>query len=158
MSLLIKMKTEDIGKNKSNEEIVWYLIVLDSGASSANISRVDVTEMILRGRRPNAGDIGRFAPDYVFKPCFHSPEPKKGIDFEYCGWLKDILKYSPNIPKAKHDCSDPCWRAKVTKHTFAGLKCKFVSLEGRIHAVWKKRIPVPIYGSLNEYFAEKDLS
>ncbi len=138
-----------MGKKK---KFAWHLLFCYSSDSSMYHTRNDVTEMILLDREPTAKDLKRFNPKLTFRKCSHSRSKPPGR-FEYCGWSK--LDIKQKLDKRNHSSSTPSYRAEVNKHDLSELEKRIMDLEGQNFVVWRGRIPVPVYASLNEYFSKR---
>ncbi len=136
-------------QKKTKGEFAWRLFVRYSGDSSQYHTRIDVTEMILLDRKPTARDLKRFNPEYSFRKCRHSQSQSLGF-FEYCGWLDFAIKRGDD--KKPHDPLTPCYRAEVDRYDLQDLAKRCIRLEGQKFVVWRGKIPVPVYRSLDEYF------
>jgi len=118
------------------------------GGSLNNPYNVD-KEMVLLDREPIARDLTRFDPEYTFRKCNHSDNLRSNA-VGYCGWKKFQIKRGD--ARKKHHSSDPCYRAEVSRYDLNSLEDRFIDLEGQKFAVWRSKIPVPVFGSLDEYF------
>lgn len=139
--------------NKGKKEFAWRLLVSYSGRGNLHNPCNDDTEIILLDREPTARDLRRFNSEYFFRKCWHSQSQPSPNFVEYCGWMEFAIKRGDD--KKKHGVGDPCYRAEVDRYDLPDLEKRCIDLEGQKFAVWRHKLPVPVYKSLDEYFDEQ---